>query len=140
MKGWLIFFALAMSAGCTSAADHDCEKSIIPLVPGQVELRQGEIATAEDGSLSLRFLEVVADSRCPIGAQCIWAGNAEVALELTDDTGVRRIEINSFTEPRQHVAAGWSVTFVDLLPQPRSGTSIDPAERLLILDFELTAK
>lgn len=39
----------------------------------------GEAATLADGS-RLTYLRLVNDSRCPPGVQCIWAGDAEIAL------------------------------------------------------------
>lgn len=44
-------------------------------------LRVGE-QLAFAGGASLRFAEVRSDSRCPIGAQCIQAGEAVVAFEI----------------------------------------------------------
>lgn len=37
------------------------------------------------GGASIRFIEVVEDSRCPEGATCIWAGRAIVKAELTEN-------------------------------------------------------
>lgn len=33
--------------------------------------------------VSIKFLEVVEDSRCPTGVNCIWAGRAIVKVEVT---------------------------------------------------------
>lgn len=35
--------------------------------------------------VSIKFLEVVEDSRCPKGVNCIWAGRAIVKVEVTAD-------------------------------------------------------
>jgi hypothetical protein len=36
--------------------------------------------------LNIKFSELVQDSRCPPGANCIWAGKAIIALEINDST------------------------------------------------------
>lgn len=37
------------------------------------------------GGMSVKFVEVVEDSRCPEGATCIWAGRAIVRIEVTEN-------------------------------------------------------
>jgi len=38
-----------------------------------------------DRSLSIRFVGVDEDSRCPRGVQCVWAGNAKVRIQVQED-------------------------------------------------------
>src|SRR5690349_9135119 len=44
------------------------------------EMKIGESFAIND--LKLTFRNVDADSRCPIDAVCVWAGDAEVALKI----------------------------------------------------------
>ena len=46
--------------------------------PLQIPLGQ---TVARDGH-AIRFVEVVEDSRCPQGVPCVWAGRAQVAMEI----------------------------------------------------------
>lgn len=41
--------------------------------------------TLEIKGVSIKFLEVVEDSRCPKGVECIWAGRAIVKVEITSN-------------------------------------------------------
>ena len=43
----------------------------------------GQSATVTAENLSVKFIEVVSDSRCPTGATCIWAGEASCLIEIT---------------------------------------------------------
>ena len=52
--------------------------------PGSVTLKPGGSATIEGTNWTLRFDSVISDSRCPIGVQCIQAGEALLALALND--------------------------------------------------------
>ena len=46
-------------------------------------LAAGESATISSENLSVRFVELISDSRCPTGAVCIWEGEASCMLEIT---------------------------------------------------------
>ncbi len=47
----------------------------------EFELPFGNRALVSNDAL-IRFVDVVGDSRCPIGVECFWEGDAEVLLEL----------------------------------------------------------
>jgi len=47
-------------------------------------LKPGQ-STRMDASTTLQYVRVVSDSRCPVGTQCIWAG--EATIELTLESG-----------------------------------------------------
>ena len=42
-------------------------------------------ARIEGENLQIRFKEVLEDSRCAIGATCIWEGRVSLALEINDN-------------------------------------------------------
>lgn len=48
--------------------------------PGITVLKPGQSAQIDD-STTLHYVRLVSDSRCPVNAQCVWAG--EVTIELT---------------------------------------------------------
>lgn len=54
----------------------------LPPATGMVRLVEGQSTFIKDKNLSLKFVNVLDDSRCPQHAQCIWAGSATVALEV----------------------------------------------------------
>ena len=89
------------------------------------ELTAGMAASLPNGSL-LRFERVSADSRCPMDALCVWAGDATVAVTLKAPRGT--------AEPRElHTEPGGSrISFSDytiqltaLAPYPRSSQPIE---------------
>ncbi|MCL6643269.1 MAG: hypothetical protein K6T71_08145 [Candidatus Bipolaricaulota bacterium] len=85
---------------------------------------------AQVAELQLQFLGVSQDSRCPVDVECVWAGNAKIALKvsLKDSTQETAITINSHAEPREAVYEGFRIEFVELRPVPRSDRPINPAE------------
>jgi hypothetical protein len=85
-------------------------------------------------SLTIKFVEVTADSRCPNGAQCIWAGEATCRMEIT---------LNGVTSEKVFTISGGisgtteevfdKYTFVFMLePYPEVDEEITP------LDYSLT--
>jgi hypothetical protein len=46
-------------------------------------VRVGQEVLVADQKLSVKFVSVPEDSRCPRGVNCIWAGNVRVALQVT---------------------------------------------------------
>lgn len=49
------------------------------------QLKHNETALIESEGLSVEFLNVAEDSRCPVGVECIWAGQAVIELEIAHD-------------------------------------------------------
>ncbi|MFE0026137.1 hypothetical protein [Amycolatopsis sp. NPDC059021] len=47
-------------------------------------LRAGQAAALDDKDVVVRFTELVDDSRCRPGMQCIWAGEAVVAVSIAE--------------------------------------------------------
>ncbi len=43
----------------------------------------GKTAAIEGEQLSIKFVEVISDSRCPAGVKCVWAGEAQCRLRFT---------------------------------------------------------
>ena len=82
----------------------------------------GEAALLEGTSVSLRFLGVVEDSRCPIDTSCVWAGEVKVKLEILESSkAARQVELRIGERAN---AGARSVTLEQVEPQPRSNVRI----------------
>ncbi len=56
-----------------------------PVALGEtVVLKSGQTAEVASKDISIRFTELVSDSRCPQGMVCIWAGEAVVELAMAE--------------------------------------------------------
>ena len=83
----------------------------------KVSLRAGEAKTLH--KITIQFLEVLDDSRCPVGRACVWAGNAQVSLALSKGKGHAVTEkLNSATAPTKIDFGGYRFEFVDLTRRP----------------------
>ena len=68
----------------------------------EFNLQPGEAVTLADDS-QLRYLRLVADSRCPPDVQCVWAGDATLEFSWTPATGTpEQFQLHSGLEPRSH--------------------------------------
>ncbi len=60
-----------------------CGRSDVqPRLGEEVVLSPDQQVSFRDADLTIRFIGVTSDSRCPRGAQCIWAGEAKCEIEL----------------------------------------------------------
>ena len=80
----------------------------------EFNLQPGEAVTLADDS-QLRYLRLVADSRCPPDVQCVWAGDAIVAFQWTSAAGAAQdFELHTGVEPRTQAIGTRSVTLKSL--------------------------
>jgi uncharacterized Zn finger protein len=62
-------------------------------------LRVGQEVLVADQKLSVKFVSVPEDSRCPKGVNCIWAGNVRVQLQVTK-TKSKPVKVELNLNPR----------------------------------------
>ncbi len=90
-----------------------------------ITLAPGEAVVVAPGALSLTFVSVANESRCPVNAtiQCVWGGTAAVALLATSPEGKRTLTIE--TQPGKDTIPidRYQVQLVKLDPMP---TTLDP--------------
>lgn len=111
---------VALSAACSSR----------PTGPGQVplgqsfELRAGSSAIVE-GGLTIAFNGVKSDSRCPMDALCVWAGDAIVTVSLAQSGGdPAERELHTASARSEASYRSYWVKLVALAPYPRSDRQI----------------
>ncbi len=90
-------FAIACSLllGCSTALMDFNENQATPRVGKEFSLKVGQQAKVDGVDLNLKFTGVPQDSRCPTNVNCVWAGNAEVALEWTHNKCTTTITLNT---------------------------------------------
>ena len=122
---------LLLTVGCASAPPAG-EGPL--LAPGRelVVAPGGSVSTPEGASV--RFVGVRSDGRCPRGAECVWEGEAEIELAITDPSGRRGLEVATTRDPHSAVTvAGREILVVRLVPEPELERRIRPGEYRLTL-------
>ena len=123
---------LVLSFFFAACAGHSGSPGRTPL--GQpFELRAGSSAAVE-GGLQIIFERVPSDSRCPMDALCIRAGEALVALTLSQDgrNAVSR-ELRTDGATSETTYQGYSIKLIALAPYPRSDRQILPEDYVATL-------
>jgi hypothetical protein len=96
-------------------------------------LRPGQLSSIAGTGARVQFVEVINDSRCPINAICITAGDASIAILIVDDQGSSRYELH--TEPSRKSAThrDLRIELMELQPYPDTSRRIDPSESRVTL-------
>jgi hypothetical protein len=76
----------------------------------------------------LKFEGVESDSRCPIDAICVWAGNGEVNMVISTDREKKRFKLNTFLEPKKYIFDDFVIELKALNPATRSDRPIKPED------------
>ncbi|MBM2831274.1 MAG: hypothetical protein HW414_326 [Dehalococcoidia bacterium] len=91
MKACLAFVPVALAlvawtAGCAAAANGPDTRlgQEFSLSVGQSRRIQGE-------ELTVKFLEVASDSRCPSKVTCIWAGEVKALVDVAHSGSVNQV-------------------------------------------------
>jgi hypothetical protein len=79
--------------------------------------------------LRITFDRVISDSRCPIDAICVWAGEAVLAIKLAQsgDQPVDR-ELRADSGSPELLYQTYRIRVTALAPYPRSDRQIQPRE------------
>jgi hypothetical protein len=123
--GWLFIGLSVLMASCGGSS---------PTAPQNVrldeefELAPAQTAIVGDTGLSLAFERVRSDSRCAVDVQCVWEGDAAVALTASQpgrDTA--SLELHTTTSgggQREARYGDFLITLTALSPQPHSREEI----------------
>ncbi len=128
---------LAASVACASGGAAADVEEITPAEPFRLEV--GEEMRLEKENVTVRFMTVVGDSRCPSDVTCFWAGDAEAEVRLTqgdDQTSVSLHTNGGGDYPRQAEAFDCTLRLEDLEPYPSTKSEIAPEDYVVTLTLE----
>ena len=130
----------AIAAGCASPSHPGDPGNITTGIQVQTgrefEIAAGQEAQVQGTAVTVRFVGVGEDSRCPVDVQCVWAGDAVVRLTFAA-SGAPSAEaaLHTTLDPKSASFEGYSVRLTGLRPAPRSGTTIPPASYVATLEI-----
>jgi len=127
--------AVAIAGFSLACAGNPAQPTDIPL-GRSFDLRAGSSASLQDG-LKITFIRVQSDSRCPMDAVCIWAGDAIVKVALSQSGGSQaERDLHTGTTGSQAAYLSYAITLVTLAPYPRSDRPIRPDDYVATLVVE----
>lgn len=81
--------------------------------------------TIPGSKVTIKFVSLMEDSRCPRDVRCMWAGNARIQIQVTKGRESKTFELNSFLKPGEITFAGYDIKFAGINPKPPSTVKID---------------
>jgi hypothetical protein len=119
-----------MLPACTS------KTSEIHAISGQeFSLAIGQTAVISGENVSVKFTDVVGDSRCPDGVMCVWAGQVSCSLDVVKSGAASQMVITApgdTTDYTDNTYQNYRLQFrVD--PYPQSGKKINKSDYRLFL-------
>jgi hypothetical protein len=132
---WILPVLILLFSGCAG------QTSEIKVNLGEkFSLAIGQGASVTGENLKIHFKEVTADSRCPQGVTCIWAGEASSLIEITylETTYSKVLTQPGLSEPSQTDFQQYEIIF-DLQPYPQKGERIENKDYRLQLEISRKA-
>ena len=137
--------AALLAAGCGSPSGvgtPEQSPSISVTLASEFQLRPGQSAQLDGPSVRLTFVKVLEDSRCPIDAVCVWAGNAQIQLRARSRQAEADLDLNTLgdgpTRPRFADFEGYRIHLVALVNPNRASAqhAPEPSEYVATLRVE----
>ena len=92
------------------------------------DLKAGATSALPDGT-RLTFERVQSDSRCPMDAMCVWAGDATIAVTLRPGKGEAATrELHTQQNGSQISYGTYTIALTALQPYPRASQETKPAD------------
>ena len=102
----------------TASAQDDLQK---------ITIRVGKKQKASRSKVTIKFLELIEDSRCPANVQCIQAGNAtiKVLVSKPNSDAPVTLELNTNLGAKGGVFANYVINLVKLTPTPAANVRLN---------------
>lgn len=117
----VVLLTVLTTVACFSPTSPDA------VVGTPFQLEHGEVASLP-GNARLRFDTVRSDSRCPIDAICITAGDAVIAVTLMRSSGNESHDLHTMPPQSQFSYGNYIVELTELQPYPRSDRQARPED------------
>jgi len=131
MRRTVVWLSIAVSmlvalAACSEPAEAELDK--------EFTLAVGQSAAIKGEDLSIKFVDVISDSRCPKDAICIWLGEVSCLVEITSNgsTFGKVLTQPGLSAPVTTNYGRYDILF-NVLPYPQAGKAIKSSEYRLQL-------
>ncbi len=132
-RSFILSLILFILLGCGEGENPSPEPETSPThtLDSQIKLATNQNLTIESEGLSVKFLKVTEDSRCPSDVTCIWAGQVGILVNVSQN-GKDLGDINLILGPNKELAEkkvnGYIIRLVEVVPYPISTKKIEPSD------------
>lgn len=108
-------------------------------VQHEFDLKAGSQAIVKEAGLKITFVELVEDSRCPEGVNCVWAGIGKIRVTVKKSNHKPvSFELNTMPGPMSFVYKGYEIALVKLAPYPKY--NVETNKRDYVATFKVYRK
>ena len=93
----------------------------------QLTIKHGQEKISKTGRISIKFVELVEDSRCPTDVDCIWAGVARIKVRLSRNGKTADFELNTNQGDKPAVFQGFKIGLKSLVPRQSTTSKYSPS-------------
>jgi hypothetical protein len=118
------------------------EKPCLGFLFGEpLEIGFGETIVHCSEDVSISFVDLLSDSRCPMNVVCIWEGMVEIKVSMTIRGNQSVFSLSSspgFGEkiPNSRLIDGYFVKLENVLPYPVAGSNVKDKDRVVVLSVK----
>lgn len=135
----LVLVATLLASSCGSPGRDvltlpTAPTSTVP-IGSDFTLAPGESVVVNSGALTLTFVRVTNESRCPTQAliQCVWAGSAVIGMRSVAGSTTGDMTLETVANKNEKLIGNYLVQLVDVTPAPRTLDSIPAATYRAVL-------
>jgi hypothetical protein len=134
IRVWLVATVVALALmGCQHAKEARADDVEFHLNEA-FSLAGGQDAVITGENLRIRFDEVTEDSRCPARVECVWSGQARIAVVVqAAEDAPKTVAFNTNPAPDQNVQTArvgeYLIKLLSLEPYPQTPEDAIPLER-----------
>lgn len=109
MKSLAILLSLVVVTGCYSVTSSGSTA----VLGEKFQVKYGQQVRLENEGVTVK-LDSVFDGRCPLNAECFWAGNARIVLSFNDAS----LSLNTTVDPKEASYRQYNIRLISLNPYP----------------------
>ncbi len=118
MKNLILTLILTLAFGSLMQTEAKTDKQIKVLVNQQ--------KVVPGSKITIKFVSMIEDSRCPEGVNCIQAGNAKIKVTVRMRGGESKtFELNTNLGPKGETYEGYAINLISLTPTPKNNIRIN---------------
>ena len=120
----LCFSLLVLISTCTVINNSASEGPISFATGDTITVAYQDTVVYSEEGISLAFDSLLSESRCPINAECVWEGDAELRFTFLKDQKNAIIELHSNTSfTTDTTVFRYHIELIDVHPHPHTDSS-----------------
>lgn len=131
----LIFLSL-ITFSCVTESDLTIQNYVSLKKDDSTKVKIGfKESILVNDDITISFVGVNSDSRCPIDVICVWAGDAEIVMNIKKQNLEKNFILHSFLYPRTIVFEQYQIELKNVFPQRKSNVQLQQSDYFIELNI-----